>query len=587
MILQSLNDLYDRLKDDSRYQVPPAGFSVQKISFRVVLRPDGGLVRIEDVLDRTGKTPRPRRMIVPGKGKPPGTAINPGFLWDNSGYMLGFKAGDPTPERTLESFQVFRDRHLALEAAIDSAPFRAVCRFLRSWDPSTAADHPVLADGTTAFGVFQIVAEAAYVHEHPEVLRWWRDQSHDHPDADYAQCLITGESSPIEPTHPKVKGVRGAQSSGALLVSFNAPAYDSYGQTQSHNAPVSIEAARRYTAALNEMTEGPGSDRHRISLGDATIVFWTDRPTPTEDIFAQFAVYGSSLIEREETQDEGARERLELFLRALRKGGEAYSEFEDDPDGTEFFILGLAPNASRISVRFFHRSTLSTLLDNLRRHHRDIGITPEPARGKRPADPEFIPMWMLLRQTARDSKEIPPILEGPLLRSIVTGSLYPGGLYAAVLRRIHADRNVNYARVSAIKGYLTRNLGMEISMSLDTMNPSPACRLGRLFAAMEKTQGDALGTLNASIRDRFYSSASATPGTVIPRLLRTYQHHLAKLPGGRKVNREKLVQEILDPLDGFPTHLDLAGQGLFALGYYHQTRDFYTKKDPQDESEEQ
>ena len=116
-------------------------------------------------------------------------------------------------------------------------------------------------------------------------------------------------------------------------------------------------------------------------------------------------------------------------------------------------------------------------------------------------------------------------------------------------------------------------------MSLDTERTDPAYLLGRLFATLEKTQRDALGEIGASIRDRFYSSASATPGSVFPRLLRTYQHHLAKLAGGRKVNREKLVQGIVDPLTKFPSHFNLSEQGLFAIGYYHQIRSLYTKHD--------
>lgn len=197
-------------------------------------------------------------------------------------------------------------------------------------------------------------------------------------------------------------------------------------------------------------------------------------------------------------------------------------------------------------------------------------------------DPEFPPTWMLLRQTARDADGIPPILAGPLMRAILSGSRYPDGLYSAVIRRIHADRDINYLRSCIIKGYLNRNHRREISMSLDTQRSDPAYRLGRLFAALEKTQGDALGNLNASIRDRFYSAASSTPRSVFPRLLRTYQHHLGKLEGGRKVFREKLVQEIVGPLVHFPAHLNLADQGLFAIGYYHQMQNFYQKKEDGD-----
>jgi CRISPR-associated protein Csd1 len=185
------------------------------------------------------------------------------------------------------------------------------------------------------------------------------------------------------------------------------------------------------------------------------------------------------------------------------------------------------------------------------------------------------------RRGRADREAIPPLLEAPLLEAIVTGKRYPDALYQAVLRRLAAERHVNYARACVIKGYLVRNLRKEVSMSLDENRTDPAYRLGRLFAALEKTQLDALGpNLNSTIRDRFYSAASATPRAVFPRVLRTYQHHLSnpKLEGGLRVAREKLVQEIVAPLKDFPAHLNLADQGLFALGYYHQMRAFFTKK---------
>jgi CRISPR-associated protein Csd1 len=270
-------------------------------------------------------------------------------------------------------------------------------------------------------------------------------------------------------------------------------------------------------------------------------------------------------------------------LDALRQGTEKYPDIEQDAGKTNFYILGLSPNAARVSVRLFLRTTIRELLDNLRKHYHDMTIERQFSAAAKLPDPEFPPTWMLLRQTARDSDGIPPILAGPLMRAILSGSRYPDGLYSAVIRRIHADRNINYLRACIIKGYLNRNHGREISMSLDTERLDPAYRLGRLFAALEKTQGDALGNLNASIRDRFYSAASSTPRSVFPRLLRTYQHHLGRLEGGRKVNREKLVQEIVGPLVNFPAYLNLADQGLFAIGYYHQMQKFYQKKEDLDQ----
>jgi CRISPR-associated protein Csd1 len=314
------------------------------------------------------------------------------------------------------------------------------------------------------------------------------------------------------------------------------------------------------------------------------VVFWTKEPTVTEDIFVQFAARGSIASERQEVQDESLRQKIQMFLKALREGKEAYSEIDKSPDKTPFFILGLTGQAKgRIGVRFFYRDTISRLLDNLRRHYSDMGIERQYGENTKYPDPEFPALWQLLDETCprkngkADRDKIPPILGGPLLRAVIAGTLYPDGLFNAVIRRIYADRTINYIRACIVKGYLTRNQRKEVSMGLDLNRKEPAYRLGRLFAVLEKTQQDALGEVGATIRDRFYSAASATPGAVFPRLLRTYQHHLAKMDRG-KVGREILVREILEPLAGFPAHLNLTDQGLFAIGYYHQMKDLWTSK---------
>jgi CRISPR-associated protein Csd1 len=580
MILGALDDLYRRLERDASYLIPRLGYSVQKVTFRIVLRQDGSLVEIQDARTPSGKALRPRFLVVPGETKSSGSGLNPGFLWDNSGYMLGWKPEDEDPERTARAFESFRQRHLDLETRIASPAFSAVCRFLREWEPDRARDHPVLSEVSSGFGVFQILGETRCLHEDPVIRAWWELHADDEaPSPPRGQCLVTGEDAPLAATHPKIK-LRGGQPSGASLVSFNEDSYESYGRPQSLNAPVSTAVAFRYAAALNGLVGEPKRSKHSIALGDTTVVFWTDRPSVTEDIFARFALGDGGESDEDEAgavQDESVRQKLDAFLHALRRGQEAYGELGDDPDATSFFLLGLSPNAARVVVRFFHRSTLGELLKNLRRHFEDIRIEAQPARGRRRADPEFPPLWLLLSQTAREPKDVPPLLPGAILRSVILGEPYPDALYSAVLRRIRADRRVDYPRACVLKGWLKRNRQEEISMALDPARRDTAYRLGRLFAVLEKTQLDAAegSKLNTTIRDRFFGAAAATPGVAFPRLLRLHQHHLAKLGPGRKVNRVKLVQEIFEGLDGFPSHLGLADQGSFAVGYYHQMSDFY------------
>jgi CRISPR-associated protein Csd1 len=581
MILQALHELYGRLESDPNYGIAPPGFSPQKISFRIVLREDGSLFDIEDARtpDEKGKLQN-TVMEVPGEAKPSGAGINPGFLWDNQTYCLGRQPEDKKKGFGLERFEASRKRHLEFEPQIDSPEFSAVCRFLEQWNPTRIEEFPILNNVGTGFGVFQLQGQKSYVHDCPKILAWWRSNQSKDGSGTLGQCLITGEHEvEIARLHPKIKSVTGAQSAGASIVSFNDSAYESYGKSQSFNSPVAEDAAFRYGSALNALLSGPMSKKHRLRIGDTTCVFWTEQASEVEDFFADILGGGSNALE--EAQDETQRARIQRFLKAIQSGG----GFRDDlaPLDTPFYILGIAPNAARLSIRFFHRSTLGELLDKLSDHQRCLEIVREFEQpvGKRHPDPEFPAIWQLLNQTARVSDEIPPLIGGALTRAIIEGTPYPEGLLTAVIRRIRADRTVHYLRAALIKAVLFRNHKTNIPIMLDTNQTDPAYLLGRLFSALEKTQEDALGgNLNASIRDRYYSSASATPASVFPRILRTYQHHLAKLQGGAKVNRERLVQEIMASISssGFPAQLNLKAQGLFAIGYYHQRKDFFTAK---------
>ncbi len=590
MILESLNNLYERLADDPSYELPRPGYSTQKVSFCVVLHPDGTLVDIQDARltrtettkggkEKTTQTSRP--VLVLGQSKPSGSGLNPCLLWDNSGYMLGYKKEDEKPARTEEAFEEFRRRHAALEQELSVPEFSAVCRFLESWSPAKALDYKGKLDdfAATGFGVFQILGATSYVHQKPAIKEWWaKQQDTEEPDL-IAQCLVTGKALPIAQTHkPAIKGVNGAQSSGALLVSFNMTAVDSYGRNteQGYNAPVSQVAVFNYANALNTMLGGPLSHRHRVVIGDATTVFWTEKATEAESLFAEFLQGGGQ--EPEEgagaSQNQSLVTRLRIFMEILRTGGGAgVDRLGDDPE-TKFFLLGLSPNASRLSVRFWHVATVGQLVDNLKSHYDAFKLKRSSEK-----DPEFPAVWQILRQTGRESKDIPPLLSGPLMGSILKGTRYPQALFNAVLNRIRADHEITYLRAGTLKAFLNRNHHKNIPMSLDHSRKETSYLLGRLFSALEKTQEDAQPNINATIRDRFYSAASATPGTVFPRILRTYQHHLAKLEGGMKVNRERLVQEILAPVQSFPSHMNLQDQGQFAIGYYHQRKDFFTKKE--------
>lgn len=585
MILQSLNELYDRLKVDPAYGIAPPGFSTQKISFRIVLNPDGTLFEFQDarVPDSRGKL-HPQQMLVSDGSR--SREIKPYFLWDNQTYLLGRQEEGRTAGFVEERMKAFRDKHLSLQTEINDPEFDAVCTFLSTWKPEEIALHPILMDVGTGFGIFQIRGQRNAVHESQKVSAWWISQQTEQTDDQgitSGQCLITGKIGPIARLHPKIKRVTGAQSTGASIVSFNDKAYESFGKTQSFNAPVGESAAFQYGTALNALLDGPQASKHRIRIGDTTAVFWTEKPTIVEDCLAAIFSSGS---QEEDGQDQTQRERIGRLLEAIRSGGD-FKDFNES--ATPFHILGLAPNAARIAIRFYHRSTVGDLLTRLHDHQRCLSIVREyeQAKGKRLADPEFPAIWQILRETASDADDIPPLLGGALTRSIIEGTPYPEGLFAAIIGRIRADRQINYLRAATLKAILTRNHHLTISTMLDPTNHDPAYLLGRLFAVLEKIQEEGYreqtgNRLEKTIRENYFSAACATPAAVFPRLERLSTHHRRHLKTGRKIQLDQLIGDIKaehSPADISRKTHNLEAQGLFILGYYHQRQDFFTKKE--------
>jgi len=361
---------------------------------------------------------------------------------------------------------------------------------------------------------------------------------------------------------------------GASLVSFNLAAFLSYGKEQNHNAPVGERAAFGYTTALNALLR-KGS-RNQLLVGDATTVFWAERDSPVEDLLGVFLNPPEAAGKESDTAEDDLKttQLVRDVLTAARAGRPLADVDPQLDEGVRFYLLGLSPNNARLSVRFWNVSTLGELVSRLGAHFRHLAI-----ERQYDGDPEFLPLWRLLLETAtlHKSENVPPLLAGALSRAILTGAPYPRSLFTAVLGRIRADRQVNYPRASILKAYLVRNHAKEIPMSLDPQRPEPAYRLGRLFALLEKAQKDAVPGANTTIKDRFFGAASATPRAVFPQLLRTAQHHLGKAEYGGYT--DKLIAEVVEDLATFPAHLSLEDQGLFTIGYYHQRNAVYRKSE--------
>jgi CRISPR-associated protein Csd1 len=605
MILQRLAEHYDRIaaSADGDSQLALTGFSRQKISFCVVLEPDGRLNSFQSLQQRVDARLVATTMVVPGQGKPSGQGLNPCFLWDNASYLLGCVPNpDPDPKkaekavaRALLAFEAFRSKHFEIENQINHPAFSAVCTFLRDWTPNKAVDYKtLLSEIATNFGVFRIAGETNYVHELVSLPSSTIEQQETLEAGEMqGTCLVSGTKEEIARLHePKIKGVAGAQSSGALLVSFNALAFESYGKSQSYNAPVSAAITFKYANALNHLLER--RDR-RISLGDSTVVFWADHANPLEDYLSDFfsdaMPDGYQAVEEDQERIRQAR----MLLTQLRDGtGE--SEIVSDEIPTKFFLLGLSPNASRISVRLWVEADAKELQHRLGQHLRDIDLD-----GNR--ENQLLTLRRIVAATGRaehdakgklkkfNTENVSPQLAGDLARSVLTGAAYPQSILATMLRRIHSDGEVAYARVAAIKACLIRNSRfrgnpLEVSRMLDQNNTDAAYCCGCAFALLEMIQRDSVeGELNRTIKDSYFTSASTTPSLIFPRLCRLSQYHLAKLDTGKRIYREKQLGEVLSKLHVFPRLLSLEDQGKFVLGYFHQRQDLFTSKKDKQEGE--
>jgi len=586
MILSALTDYYQRLcknPEDSGIAMP--GYSQQKIGFCIVLDEAGHVTDVIDLRDGSGKKPQPRMLDVPQPEKRT-VGIKSNFLWDKTSYVLGVSATSKRCEQEHAAFKTLH--HVALQGS-DDAGLQALLAFLDHWTPEDFARDPRFASHAPAMldanVVFRLGSEQGFLHERPAARTAWQRQQGEGTDALRGMCLVTGEQAPLARLHPAIKGVNGAQSSGASIVSFNLEAFASYGKSQGENAPVSEHAAFAYTTALNHLLRRSDDNRQRLQLGDTTVVFWAQgaHADAAEEMLAVFLGTAQGLDDAQATRRLG--DALEQ-VRQLRPLRELDPRLDDD---TRIFVLGLAPNASRLSIRFWETASLRQFAQRLAEHYYDLELAPLP--WNRPPTPQYLAL-----QTAPvygekgkpKAEDISPLLAGELARAILTGSRYPRSLLGSIVMRFRADGQIKPLRVSLCKAVLAREARLdkhqgltsnkgEPPVSLETGNTDPGYLLGRLFSSLENLQRAALGAqVNATIRDRYYGAASATPASIFPVLLRNAQNHFGKLrkeKPGLAVNLEKEIGQIIDAMPPeFPRSLPIEEQGRFAIGYYHQTQ---------------
>ena len=568
-ILQALERHHKRLVSNG--EAPSYGFSREPISYVIVMSIQGTLVDVVPLLVTSGRRPGPTVHQVPQPvNRTSGIAAN--FLWDNTSYVLGVARNPATKQAITTEIKhaAFKKFNMDLLAESDDGALRALCRFLEQWQISAYGSLGGVEEILGANVVFRLDGERSFIHERSAAKTIWTNHLAHQRGAE-GLCLVTGSRGPLARVHPVVKGVRGAQPSGARVVSFNLDAFESFGKRQGANAPISQQAAFAYTTALNTLLAR--DSRRRVQIADTTTVYWAEA-TCGEDAAAAAELLFAMLIRPNMSADEDEATIADK-LEAFRAGGPLADIVAGVEEETSFHVLGLSPNAARLSIRFWHAESIGAIARRVAEHWRDLRIQPLPWKTPPAA-------WRLLVETAfqRKIENIPPVLGGALMRSILTGSPYPRTLLAAIVMRIRHDGQVNGMRAAICKAFIARThrLGLDtedVPVTLNANEPNVAYRLGRLFAVYERVQIAALGKVNATIRNRYLGAASAAPATNFLLLERISGHHLALLRKSGKPQLahwfEQEIDEILAGVDTLlPRSLRLEDQGRFVIGYHHQ-----------------
>lgn len=584
MILQSLVQYYEQLAQKGEVTRP--GWCSAKVSFALNIRADGSIANVIPLKQNVQKGKKivevPVILKVP-EMQARSSGVKANFLCDNSKYILGIDVNG-AGKRNKECFEASKKKHLELLDGDVGPAAEAVKAFFENWNPENAGCNPEIDaawEGLTAGGNIVFYYDGKHVQEDENVTEQWNRAYQTSEDGVTGRCLVTGEKTEIARIHNTIKGVAGSQSSGAALVSFNAPAFVSYGKAQSYNAPVGNYAVYAYTTALNYLL----SHRDYVKqLGETTVVYWSeDANQACQNLF--FAASEPSIDNQELVK--GVFENLEKGKAVDVDGIEENINLEQ-----KFYILGLSPNAARLSVRFFYADSFGSILRHLKEHYDRLAII-------RPSydEVEYLGVWRMLQETVnqKTSEKKPQAgMAGRTFEAILSGGRYPESLFTAVMTRIRADQDnaeryfqkISRGKAAIIKAYLLRNRKDLNMKGEDFVGLNDECRntayvLGREFAVLEAIQEDANSGINATIKDRYFNSACATPGTIFPVLFKLKNSHIRKLTTGKRISYERLLTKLqgMIPAEGIPRTLSLEQQGQFILGYYHQVQKRYEKKE--------
>lgn len=601
MILQALTRYYDILSSDPESDIAPPGYSSTGVSFALNISEQGTLLDVFPLFEQVqrGKKmeDKPRRMIVPEQVKK-ASGISANFLCENSAYILGISdKGDA--DYSQKRFDEFARLNKELLSRVDNKVAKATVAFLNTYKPEKGREHPKISPHLETIlkgGNLVFMVDGKFVHEDAAIRQAW-EKYKGASASELIQCLVTGEIAPLARLHPSLKGIRDANPMGATLVGFNARAYESYNREQGMNSPVSEKAAFAYTTSLNYMLSSSNENK-KFYIGDTTVVYWAESEQK------EYAKAFLGLCEPEEIEisveeetismrDKKAEKKLKKVAEKVRRvqALDTKKLLEGLDGNPRFYVLGLSPNAARVSVRFFHSDPFDKVVEKIMQHYKDLEIIKEFEDQH-----TYLTIQDILKETVSpkaSDQSAAPLLAGSVFRAILENTPYPAALYNSIINRVRADQDekfskkINYARAAILKAYLLRKYRNQpqhkiqevLVMSLNEQSAIPAYLLGRLFAVLEKVQQEAIGDVNASIKDRYFTSACASPASVFPILLRLSQHHISKVGA---YYHDKRIEGILSKLDvennPIPSRLSLDEQGIFMLGYYHQRKDLWTSK---------
>lgn len=597
MLIQALCAYYDMLAKSGK-ALPP-GYSSVKIHYLVCLTPDGKIDEIinwQNIVQReTGKGKFkeqyvPREIMLPQRTEKSGIDANilehkPLHLFGLNFTKDGFTPEDRT-EKAKKSHAAFVQANMDFLEGLDSPGINAYRNFIANWKPEEETENPYLLHlgkgySSARFAFCLSGRSDLPLHTEEQIQSKWAqlygELQCSAEDGVLAQCAVSGEKEPIARIHDKIKGVPGGNSSSSVLICFKNASENSYGNNHSYNSNISQAAMKKYTEALNYLLNGK---RHRALLDDVTVVYWAMSENEVYNDLASLLLFDS----REGLDAQQTEEMLGQLMPDVREGSVRPDRIKStagiDAD-VDFYIVGIKPNTSRMAVKFIYRRKFGEILMHAAQHQCDLQIT-QQARS--------VELWRIKKEMISPkskSETVNPALLSKMLESVLYGTNYPSFLLSTMVRRAKTDAgSISAVRAGVIKACINRKLRLsgqkeELKLALDKENNNPAYLCGRLFAVLEKLQQSVSDdSLNRTIKDAYFSSASSKPSIIFPKLLNLAQHHLNKSKS--EAYYRILIGEIVDKLGtAFPDTLLLPEQGRFIIGYYQQYQSFFVKKEDQ------